>query len=316
MSPGDLAAIVVPVFAFIGIGVLIVRARILPAATGDVLGDFVFTLAVPVLIFRSVGTLTLPDVSPWPFWATYFAAVAPTLLVAAVLAEKVFGRDPTTGVVACISAGFANTVMVGVPLVSGAYGEEGLVTLFLLVAVHLPVMMAVSAVLIELAAFRAGGRPRPVEALRRVGVALVTSPIVIAIACGFALRLTGLPLTGIVREVVDRVADTAIPLALISLGMTLNGYGVRGNVAPAAALAALKLGLMPGVVLLLATTVTGLPALPTAVLVLTAACPTGINAYLIATKYRAGLALSASTITLTTAVSLLTFSFWLAVLAD
>ena len=39
------------------------------------------------------------------------------------------------------AAGQANTVMMGIPLILSAYGEEGAVPLFLLVAIHLPVIM-------------------------------------------------------------------------------------------------------------------------------------------------------------------------------
>ncbi len=54
--------------------------------------------------------------------------------------------------IAGISAAFANTVMVGIPLVSSVLGPEGLLPLVLLISVHLPVMTIVIAVLMERAA--------------------------------------------------------------------------------------------------------------------------------------------------------------------
>ena len=50
-------------------------------------------------------------------------------------------------------------------------------------------------------------------------------------------------------------------------------------------------------------------------IVLAAACPTGVNAYVVASRFRTGEALSSNAITLTTALAVLTVALWLHVLA-
>ncbi|MBJ3776871.1 AEC family transporter [Acuticoccus mangrovi] len=316
MSLNALLSIVLPVFGFIGIGYGVIWGRILKPDVGDGLGSFVFTIAVPTLLFRAIGTLKLPDISPWPYWLAYFCGVLITVGIGALLVEKAFGRDARAGVIGGLSSSFSNTVMVGLPIVTQAFGDEGLVTGFLLVAIHLPVMMTISAILIEVAEYRDGtgsGGVRITAALQRVFYSLMFNPLVIAILAGAAFRLTGLPLTGIPRTIIDRISDTAIPLALVAMGMSLHKYGISGNVRPALALTALKLLGMPAVVYVLAVHVAGLPPIAASVAVVMAACPTGVNAYLIATRFRTGLALSANTISLTTVLSILTFTLWLSV---
>jgi hypothetical protein len=44
--------------------------------TGEGVSDFVFTLSVPCLIFRTLVRAELPAVQPWGYWIAYFAAVA------------------------------------------------------------------------------------------------------------------------------------------------------------------------------------------------------------------------------------------------
>ena len=61
-----------------------------------------------------------------------------------VAARRFFGLTGTSAVVAGFAAGQANTVLVGVPMILKAYGEEGAVPLFLLIAVHLPVTMTLA----------------------------------------------------------------------------------------------------------------------------------------------------------------------------
>ena len=303
MSLDALLSIVLPVFGFIALGYLLIRTRLLEQDVGDALGNFVFTIAIPCLLFRALGTLALPEVSPWPFWGTYFFAVAINVVAGIVLTERAFGRDARAGVIGGMSASYSNLVMVGVPVVTQGFGEEGQVTVFVLIAIHLPVMMAVSAFLIEIAEWRDGtaaGRLHILAAMGRVLRSLIRNPLIVAIIAGVAFRLTGLPLTGIPRTLIDRIADTGIPLALISLGMSLVKYGIRGNVLPAIALSATKLLLMPALVYLVAVHLVQLPAVPAAVLVIGASCPTGVNAYLMAVRFQTGLALSANTITITT----------------
>lgn len=296
---------------------MVVWAGLLNADRAAAVSEFTFAVAVPVLLFRAIGTLQFPEASPLPYWAAYFTGAFITVGLAILITEKVFGRDARAGVIGGMSASFSNTVMVGVPVLAKAFGEEGLVIAFILVSLHLPVMMTLSAVLIEVAEVRDGGRTDRVQyfaILKRVAGNLAKNPLVIGLACGFAFRLSGLPLTGIPADMIDTLSDLAIPLALISLGMALRGYGLSGNIRPALLLSALKLLVMPAIIYVLAVHVFQLSPLATAGAIVFAACPTGVNAYLIAGRFQTGLALSANTITLTTVLSAATFTFWLWVL--
>ncbi len=297
--------VVLPVFGFIALGYVSVAARLVPAAAGDGLAAFVFTIALPLLLFRALGTLALPDVSPWAFWAAYFAGVVVNIIIGIVVTRGLFGRDAKAGVIGGMSAAYGNLVMVGTPLIEEAFGDPGLVVILMLVAIHLPIMMVISAFLIETAEAE---EPRLGATIARVARELVKNPLIIGILAGLAFRMTGLPLTGPVRSVVDGIAGTATPLALVCLGMTLNRYGIRGNVAPGFVLGLAKLVLMPVVVYLVAVPLLDLPTLVAAVAVVSAACPTGANAFLIASRFNTGHALAANTITLTTLGSLATLT--------
>ena len=320
MIPTALIDVVLPVFTFIALGYGLVKVGLLPGKIGDALGDFVFTVAIPALLFRSVATLSWPDVSPWPFWGAYFSAAAVVLVTGMVITQKVFGRERRAGVIGGMSTAYANLVVIGIALVRQAYGEAALTTLFMLIAIHLPVMMTVSAILIEFAEARDrkadgsgdnGGLPK---ALLRVVISLVKNPLIIAVILGSVVQFSGITIEGFPRTILDRIAEPATTLALLSLGMALTQYGVSGNIQPAIALGIVKLFVFPALVYVMAAWVFGLPPLAVSVLVIGAACPTGVNAYLFANRFQTGKALSANTITLTTAVSLLTITMWLAIL--
>ena len=307
---------VVPVFLLILMGWCVARVGLLKQETGDALGEFVFKIAVPMLIFRTLADAHFEGASPLPLWAAYFIGVAVTWTAGHILARVLFRRDAKIGVIAGMSSSFANNVFIGLPLVAHIVGKEGLVAVSILLAIHLPIMMIVGTILMEGASARVdGGEARSLTTvLRQVGSNLSRNPLVIALVIGVAFNLLGLSLTPPVATVVDQLAASAGPAALVSIGMALTRYPIRGDIGLSAGAGVLKLLLMPTAVFL-ASKAMGLPPDWRAALVLTSSVPTGINAWLIAQRFRSGQSLAASVISITTAFGVLTVSFWAWVLS-
>ena len=302
---------VFPIFILILFGWTLVKTGILNADIGDGLGEFVFKVAVPVLLFRTISQADFHGASPFRLWVAYFSGVAITWTVGHLLATRLFGRDTRVGVLAGVSSAFANNIFIGLPLVERTVGSDGIVAVSILIAVHLPLMMVIGTVLMERAEHKVdGGEKRGlVNVLRQVGTNLIRNPLVIGLAAGLVLHVSGLALPGVLASVVDQITAMAAPAALISLGMTLNKYGIHGNIGIATVISTLKLLLMPASVWL-ACRVLGLSADWTAALVLTSSVPTGINAWLIANRFGVGHGLAASVISLSTAVGVMSVTLW------
>jgi predicted permease len=300
----DLLTIVLPVFGLIGIGYAARRTHYVTDRAGEGLSEFVFTLSLPCLIFRTLVRAEIPAVQPWGYWISYFAGVAVVWFMAAVLAKRFFGLTGVSNVVAGFSAGQANTVFVGIPMILKAYGDAGAVPLFLLIAVHLPVTMTLATLLAE------GRQASPFVILRR----LLTHPIVVGILAGSACRPIAAFIPDPAWQVVDLLASAAVPCALISMGISLRRHGMPMGWKLPALISGLKLVIHPLVVLLLATYVFQIPPVWAGVAVLFASCPSGINAYLFAERYGEGVALASSSVTLSTGLALGTTLIWLYVL--
>jgi malonate transporter len=300
----DLLTIVLPVFGLIGIGYAARRTNYITDRAGEGLSEFVFTLSLPCLIFRTLVRAEIPAVQPWGYWISYFAGVAVVWFMAAVLAKRFFGLTGVSNVVAGFSAGQANTVFVGIPMILKAYGDAGAVPLFLLIAVHLPVTMTLATLLAE------GRQASPFVILRR----LLTHPIVVGILAGSACRPIAAFIPDPAWQVVDLLASAAVPCALISMGISLRRHGMPMGWKLPTLISGLKLVIHPLVVLLLATYVFQIPPVWAGVAVLYASCPSGINAYLFAERYGEGVALASSSVTLSTGLALGTTLIWLYVL--
>lgn len=307
----SLLAIVLPVFGLIAIGFAAARAGLVADRVGDGLSDFVFTVAVPCLLFKTLATASVPEASPWGYWAAYFAAVIVVWTLASLAVTAGFGRDGPTATVAGFSAAQANTVLIGIPLILTSFGEAGRVPIFLLLAIHLPVMMTAATLSIELRG--AERAPWPVLA-RRLAVSILTHPIIVGILLGLGWRLTGWTIPAIPFQILDMLGATAVPCALFSAGMALRRYGIAGDVRITLVVSALKLLLHPALVFGIGAFVVALPPVWLGAAVLFAACPSGINAYLLANRYGTGVRIASSSIALSTALAAGSVTFWLWVL--
>jgi predicted permease len=297
-------AIVLPVFGLIAVGYGAHLIRLVTDRTGDGLSEFVFTIAVPCLIFRTLMRAEIPPVQPWGYWISYFVGVAVVWVVATVIGRRFFGLGGIAAVVAGFSAGQANTVLVGIPMILKAYGDEGAVPLFLLIAVHLPVTMTLATVLAE------GRQASLLAILRR----LATHPIVIGILAGSAFRPLASSVPAPLWLVVDMIASAAIPCSLIGMGIALRRYGLQAGWKLPALISGLKLIVHPLIVFVLATQVFEMPRAWAGVAVLFASCPSGINAYLFAERYGEGVVLASSSVALSTVLALGTSLLWLQIL--
>jgi malonate transporter and related proteins len=297
-------AIVFPIFGLIALGLAARRFRILDDQMGESLSKFVFTLAVPALLFSTLARSEMPTVQPWGYWFSYFAGLALVWLVAGLVSRHLAGATRTGSVVAGFTAAQGNLVLVGVPLVLSAYGEAAATPLFLLIGVHLPITMTVATLLVE-------GRD---ASLTKIALKLARHPIILAIAAGWAALMSGLFLPEPVWTMLGMLGGAAVPGALVATGVALHRYGLSAGWEMPALISLLKLVVHPAIVYVLAYHVIAMPPLWAATAVLLAACPTGINAYLLAQNYKQGTALASGSVFLTTVLALATTIFWLAIL--
>ena len=257
MSP--LAETIFFVFGLVALGYLCGWTGFLRTEVGDALSDFAVAVAVPMLLFRTMVNIDFGGGLPLALWATYFPGIVVTWIMAQIVMVRVFGRDAKAAVVGGLSASFSNLVLLGVPFMLGVYGQPGFEVLSLLVAVHLPSMMAASIVLFAWAS-RGEGASDPLAIFADFLRKLFSNPLVIGILAGLAWRATGIALPAIGVRFVDALANVAGTVALFAMGLGLRKFSISGNVAAAIAMAGLKLMVMPGIVLALDSAWTLAPA--------------------------------------------------------
>ena len=115
--------IVAPIFGAVVLGALLVRARLFDSATSDGLAKFVYYVAIPALLFRSLSRAELPTVLPWRFiLAFYVPSIA--LFAGGVFIARQSGWDRPSQGIAGMGACYSNMVMLGIPMCHAAFGHD------------------------------------------------------------------------------------------------------------------------------------------------------------------------------------------------
>jgi malonate transporter and related proteins len=273
---------VVPVFGLIILGYGLAKAGIIDAAAGRGISAFVFNVAIPAFLFRTLVTMETLTAAPWSLWLAFYGGLAIAWGTAAFVSRHVESLNVSGGAAASMATGFGNLALLGTPLALAHFGPEVGAPLGLIISVHAPILWFAATLHRELARREAGFSiaDTAVTMLKM----LASNGIVIGLAAGGLWRLTGLGLHPLPGRMLDLLSDASIPTALIALGVSLSAYSLRGSFSGMFTVLALKMVVMPICVFVIARYVVDLPPLWLKVAVLFASMPPGANAFLFAQR--------------------------------
>ncbi len=117
---------------------------------------YVFDFAVPMLLLRTLATTDLPDVIPWDYLASYYVGTLIVLLSGIWSTRLFWKRTFSQQVVNAFSCSFSNTVLLGIPIILLAFGEEAVVPLFIIIGTHRLIMVPLFTIMLEMGKNRKG----------------------------------------------------------------------------------------------------------------------------------------------------------------
>jgi predicted permease len=114
-----------PVFALIACGVLAGRFRLIAPGSSEALNRFVYTFALPAMLFVAVYRGSLDELlGSGSFLLGVVIATLGTALAGFALSFFLWRANAAESVLRALNASFANTGYLGIPLVTVAYGES------------------------------------------------------------------------------------------------------------------------------------------------------------------------------------------------
>lgn len=280
----------------IAVGYLVGRIGLLGEHAEFALSRLAFFVLSPALLFTVLAEADLERLfsDVLPISATAWAVTTAIYLVVALAGWRRGAADATVG---ALGAALVNSNNIGIPVSAYVLGDAAAsapVILFQLVVVA-PVALTI----LDAAT---SGR----VSIGRVLLQPVRNPLIIGSLLGVLVAVSGVELPPLVLEPFEFVGAAAVPVILLTFGMSLHGRRVlapgreRRDVLLASTL---KLVVMPAAAWLLGRFVWGLDGHALFVVVVLAALPAAQNVFNYAQRYGHGTVLARDTVFITTVLS-------------
>ena len=296
-----------PVFLMMVLGYVLHRKTpLLNDAFANYLNTFVFKLALPVQLFKSLSQEDFHTV--WDGGMVLFCFGVSLASILLLLGLSAFLRDSSLRA-EFVQAGYRGSqALLGVALLQNIYGSSATGGPLALVLIGAVPLYNVAAVLL-LTLLAPGGhldRKTVGKALRGI----ITNPIILGIAAGLVWSLLRFPQPVILQRAVSSLAATATPLGLLALGASMDPKKAAGCWKPTLVASLFKLVLFVALFLPLAVKM-GYRGETLAALLIMLGSPATVSGFSMARSMGHGGVLSASAVMLTTVCSAFTFTVWL-----
>lgn len=297
---GAVFDVVLPVFGIMLAGYLCGYFRLLGEGSSQALNAYVYYVTLPALFFMSMARVPVSEAINLPFLAVYggglLAIFVLSMLIAAVVFPNRLGALGLHG----MSAIFANTGYMGIPLLAIAYQEAARLPGIISTIVNGALVMALVTVVIEVDLHRGSGR---MIILRQVALGVLRSPLVVAAALGLTASAVGFRPPVAFATFCDLLGVTAGPCALFAIGLFLVGKSIRKGLGEVLWVTALKLVAQPLLTWWLAFDLLELEPVWAASAVILSALPTGALTFVLAQRYQIYVQRATSVILISTVLS-------------
>ncbi len=207
----------------VSIGFLIKKIGILSGEAAKIINKVVFRLLLPCSLFLNV--YSIEDLGSLDFGYIVFAMIATVLIFLLAIPLSKFVSEDRCLRGAMIQASFrSNYALIGIPLATSLYGEEGAIFASVLSAFAIPLFNVLAVICLTVF-----GDKDEKPSVKKILLGILKNPLIISIflgfvclflrkiftACAIDFRLSDLTP---VYSVLTQFAKTATPLALLALG--------------------------------------------------------------------------------------------------
>jgi len=295
--------LILPFFGLILMG--FIAGKVMPKDTGGIqwFNTFVIYFALPPLVFQTVASAPLEQLTNWPFiLATTFSSYTIFILVFAVsitLLHRSIGEAAVQGA----AASYGNIGYMGLPLTVAALGPAAAVPAALIFCFDSTLQYTLVPLLNSLGK----GEDTNVKAtLLKIFKQVFLHPFIIATILGVFASAFAIDLPLPVETLLDFLSRAAAPSALFVLGVTVAYQPLAGMGREFPLIVIAKTILHPLLVIVTLSLMGGFDPLWFGVAVLMASLPTAATVFVMAVQYDEYVEGSSSAILITTAISMIT----------
>ncbi|WP_028469613.1 AEC family transporter [Neptunomonas japonica] len=295
------ANIVAPIFFIVFMGVILKRTSVINEAFVSTGSKLVFMITLPTLVFMSIARTDFQAVFN-PTQLSYVAAGTLVTFIAIWLLAKQWIHKPEDLGVFIQGAFRSNYGIIGLAVSFNLFGQTGLAQASLLLALVIPLYNVLSIIVLSLPM-----KSSNALSLSGVIIEILKNPLIIAVLLALPFSYFGFSLP----EVVDRTgryfANLTLPLALLTIGATLNLKSLKHTSFQAFWATATKLLILP-IILTLGAWQAGFTDQDLVLMFVLFGCPTAAASFVMAKAMGGNAQLAANIILTTTIGSVFTLS--------
>ena len=291
------------ILIMIFLGYFLKRINLLNTKDIDVLNKLVINVAMPCLIFYSLYSADLSNITTLAIMPliNIIIGIISGSIVFIILSYKKYPKKQKWGAV--VPVVIANTAFLGFPIVLGVFGQVPLIGAIFYDMGSLILFLSLSIILM----INFGGTFK--EVIKRV----LSFPVLWAVIIGIVFNIFNVPIGEIATDLVGYLAAAAVPVIMISLGLSLKFKGLLKNLKIASLSVIVKLIIGPIIALILVSLI-GLSGMGRTIPIVEAAMPSGMLTLVLAITYKLDFNLAADCAIATTIFSLITLPFIIGIL--
>lgn len=286
---------ILSIILMIAIGYVLKRIDFLSDDDVPTLNNIVIYILLPCMIFSalySADLSLLPKLGTLPF--IILASSFVTGIISYLILKRLKLPDIQLWSV-LVTVMIANTAFMGYPINLGIYGHEGFLRAIFCDIATLITFLLLSFLLV----LKFGGSVR--TAVKKI----VFFPSLWAIVLGIILNLLNIPIGPVLDNTISYLGNGAIPLIMLSLGISIDLAGIKRSKAMIIFTSIMKLAFFPLIAFLIVSFL-GFSGLDFKVSIIEAAMPSGMMSLILAISYRLDYELTSDCILINTVISLVT----------
>jgi len=303
---GQILQIVLPVFIILALGGLLKKLKLMDDAFIASSNKLIFNVCLPVLLFYKISKSNVSQV----FNITHILIMILSVMAVfalSYLTSKIMNMKKNESGTFAMNNFRANYAYMGLPVSGYAFGDAGLVYASILMAFVVPYVNMMSVIALSISGGEGGNRKVLIKNT-------LLNPLSIACILGLVFSFFSINTPLIVEKSLSIISGVTLPLALFCVGAGMSIEKMKSDFFASAVSTSFKLIILPLCALLMLKFIGEELTMEAKVLIIMLSAPSATVNYVMASAMKGAPSLAASTIVMSTSLSLITFSVWLAFL--
>jgi predicted permease len=299
--------VIVPLVLLMGLGYFMKQTNFLSEKIFAGLNKLVFKLLLPCTMFRNIYLSNKEAILNSNILAYSFIFFLAVVVLAFVLVTRL-EKDPRKQAVLCQAQFSVNLTIIGIPIILSLFPGQDVGPAIVLFALYIPAGHIFSTLALQTLAQKS-------TKLSSIVLALIHNPMFVASMLGFIALFSGIKLPRIAENALSSVSGSSMSISLIALGSSFSIPSLKENKWRLIITSTVKLIVLPAAAISIAYHI-GFRGIELAAIMILFGSPTSVSSYSVAVMLGGDGELSSQNVLITNILSIVSFFFWIFLLAS